>query len=111
MNDAVAVALKVVAVGMRRFGITAAAGVLDMHGIGGQHEGSVAPGATCYAAAPQAHSSADRRSLAAADLGALHSAQRGGAANSADKSQKDDDREPKPVDAISVPEIELLHAK
>jgi hypothetical protein len=37
VNDPVAVALKVVAVGMLGFRETASAGVLDMHGVAGQH--------------------------------------------------------------------------
>jgi hypothetical protein len=36
MNDAVAVALKVVAVGMRRFGMAASAGIFYADGVGGE---------------------------------------------------------------------------
>ena len=42
VDDAVAIALKVVAVGMRGFGEAASAGVLDVHRVGGQHGGSLA---------------------------------------------------------------------
>ena len=42
VDDAVAVALKVVAVGMRRLGEAASAGVFDVHRVGGQHGGSIA---------------------------------------------------------------------
>ena len=42
MNDAVAVALKVVSVGMRRFREAASAGMFHMHRIAGQHWGILA---------------------------------------------------------------------
>ena len=42
MDDAVAVALKVVAVGVGRFGEAASAGVLGVHRVGGQHGVSLA---------------------------------------------------------------------
>ena len=42
MNDPVAVALKVVAVGMRRLGMAASAGVLHANRIVGEHEKSLA---------------------------------------------------------------------
>jgi hypothetical protein len=37
MDDAVAIALEVIAVGMRRFRKTASAGMFHLHGIAGQH--------------------------------------------------------------------------
>ncbi len=42
MDDAIAVALKVVAVRMRRLGMAASAGVFDAHRIVGEHEKSLA---------------------------------------------------------------------
>ena len=42
VNDAVAVALEVVAVGMRRLGEAASAGVFDVHRVGGEHGESIA---------------------------------------------------------------------
>ena len=42
VNDAVAVALKIVAVGVRRFGIAASAGMFDVHRVGGEHGESLA---------------------------------------------------------------------
>ncbi len=45
MNDAVAVALEVVTIRMRRLGITASERGLNPHCVGGQHGGSVAPAA------------------------------------------------------------------
>src|SRR5208282_4994867 len=42
MNDAVAVALKVVAIGMRRLGMAASAGIFDAHRIVGEHGQSLA---------------------------------------------------------------------
>ena len=42
MNDAVAVALEVVAVGMRRLGKAASAGVFDVHRVAGEHGESLA---------------------------------------------------------------------
>src|SRR5450755_1087509 len=44
MNHTIAVALKVVAVGMLRLGEAASAGVLDVHGVAGQHGKSLAEG-------------------------------------------------------------------
>ena len=41
MNDAVAIALKVVAVRMRRLREAASAGVFDVHRVAGQHDGSL----------------------------------------------------------------------
>ncbi len=46
VNDAVAVALKVVAVGVRGLGEAASAGVFDVHRVGGQHGWSLAE--SCY---------------------------------------------------------------
>ncbi len=42
VDDAVAVALEVVAVGMRRLGEAASAGVFDVHRVGGEHVGRIA---------------------------------------------------------------------
>jgi hypothetical protein len=42
VDDAVTIALKVVAVRVRGFGAAASAGVLDVHRIGGQHVWSLA---------------------------------------------------------------------
>ena len=42
VNDAVAIALEIVAVGMRGFGESASAGVFDVHRVGGQHGSSLA---------------------------------------------------------------------
>jgi len=42
VDDAVAITLKIVAVGMRRFRETASAGVFCMHRVAGQHGGSLA---------------------------------------------------------------------
>jgi hypothetical protein len=38
VDDAIAVALKVIAIGVRRFGVTAAERAFDMHGVVGEHE-------------------------------------------------------------------------
>ena len=48
MDDAVAVALKVVAVGMLRLGITASAGLFHVHRVVGQHGESLAEASTQY---------------------------------------------------------------
>src|SRR5207302_8587711 len=42
VNDAVAIALKVIAIGMWWFGIASAAGAFDSHGVIGEHRASVA---------------------------------------------------------------------
>jgi hypothetical protein len=42
MNDAIAIALKVVAVGMRGLRKAASAGAFDVHRVGGQHEERIA---------------------------------------------------------------------
>jgi hypothetical protein len=42
VNDTIAIALKVVAVGMRGLKKTASAGALDVHRVGGQHEERIA---------------------------------------------------------------------
>ncbi len=51
MNDAVAVALEVVTIRMRRLWIAASERGLNPHCVGGQHGGSVAPGAALRAPA------------------------------------------------------------
>ena len=51
VDDAVAVALEVVAVRMRRLGITASAGVLDLHRVVSQHGGRIASGSWQLASA------------------------------------------------------------
>ena len=46
VDDAVAVALEVVAVGMRRFREAASAGLFDLHRVAGQHGGRIAGAGT-----------------------------------------------------------------
>jgi len=46
VDDTVAIALKIVAIGMRRFRETASAGMFCMHRVAGEHGGSLAGGRT-----------------------------------------------------------------
>src|ERR1700730_16891441 len=52
MDDAVAVALEVVAVGMQRLRETPSAGMLHLHGVAGQHSRSLAGASTQYLVNP-----------------------------------------------------------
>src|SRR5579863_10056876 len=65
MNHAVAVARKIVAVGMLRFGEAASAGVLDVHGVAGQHEQSLTDEEDAACAFHECSEMTSRRRMAA----------------------------------------------